>query len=158
MNKRLTVTLRAEFLEPRTLFSLNSPVSATGVAPTIGDDHWAPGGADGGNVYHEFQETSNDDFVTSTLDNSNCSVYPKGGKSRQPACTAATAGDANLDGQFDQRDVAVVFRAARYLTGQTAAWSEGDWNGDGLFDQADVVAALLGAKAACKNKPVNSGV
>jgi hypothetical protein len=51
-------------------------------------------------------------------------------------------GDANQDGQFDQRDITAVLQGGKYLTGQPASWSEGDWNGDGQFDQLDVVAAL----------------
>ena len=51
-------------------------------------------------------------------------------------------GDANGDGQFDQRDLVSVLQRGKYLTGQPADWSEGDWNADGVFDQLDLVAAL----------------
>ena len=67
-----------------------------------------------------------------------------------------SAGDADLDGDFDQLDLVQVQIAGKYLTGQPATWGEGDWNstlilfrqddtppaGDGLFDQLDIVAAL----------------
>jgi len=52
------------------------------------------------------------------------------------------AGDANVDGRFDDADVEQVERAGKYLTGQPAIWAEGDWNGDGVFDQRDLVFAL----------------
>lgn len=52
------------------------------------------------------------------------------------------AGDSNRDGQFDQLDIVQVLMAAKYYSGQAAAWSEGDWNGDGRFDPLDIVAAL----------------
>ena len=52
------------------------------------------------------------------------------------------AGDANLDGLFNQFDLIQVLQAAKYNTGQAATWSEGDWTNDRLFDQFDVIAAL----------------
>jgi hypothetical protein len=53
------------------------------------------------------------------------------------------AGDANLDGAFDQEDVVQVLQAGgKYLSGQPASWAEGDFTGDGLFDPRDIVAAL----------------
>jgi hypothetical protein len=67
------------------------------------------------------------------------------------------AGDADQDLDFDQQDLVQVLIAAKYLTGQPAAWEEGDWNGapggspgnppagDGLFNQLDIVAAQQAA-------------
>jgi hypothetical protein len=52
------------------------------------------------------------------------------------------AGDANLDRQFDQKDIVQVLNTAKYLSGQPATFAEGDWNGDGVFDQLDIVPAL----------------
>jgi hypothetical protein len=52
------------------------------------------------------------------------------------------AGDANEDGQFDQRDVVLVLQGGKYLTGLRASWREGDFNADAVFDQEDIVAAL----------------
>ena len=49
------------------------------------------------------------------------------------------AGDANLDQQFDQRDVIAILQGGKYRTGASATWSEGDWNGNGQFDQFDIV-------------------
>ena len=55
---------------------------------------------------------------------------------------ARHAGDADIDGRFDQADIVTILSANKYGTGLTASWSEGDWNGDGLFDALDIVAAL----------------
>ena len=64
------------------------------------------------------------------------------------------AGDADQDLDFDALDFVRVLGAAKYRTGQEAAWGEGDWNGapggspgsppagDGFFDQVDIIAAL----------------
>lgn len=52
------------------------------------------------------------------------------------------AGDANMDGQFDQFDIMLVLQANKYKTEQPATLAQGDWNGDGLFDQLDIVATL----------------
>ena len=61
-------------------------------------------------------------------------------------------GDANLDGEFDSRDLVSVFQAGKYgksstnQWGQTypehATWAEGDWNGDGVFGSGDLVVAF----------------
>jgi hypothetical protein len=51
-------------------------------------------------------------------------------------------GDANEDGQFDQRDIVLVLRSGKFRSGEPADWSEGDWNEDGQFDQRDLVEAL----------------
>ena len=82
--------------------------------------------------------------------------------------TFLRAGDADMDSDFDQRDLVQVQIAAKYLTGQAATWGEGDWNGapggspgnppvgDGMFNQLDIVAAqragiyLTGAYAAVR--------
>lgn len=64
------------------------------------------------------------------------------------------AGDADQDFDFDQLDLVRVQIAAKYLTGEPAAWGEGDWNcapggsqgnpplGDGVFNQLDIISAL----------------
>ena len=66
------------------------------------------------------------------------------------------AGDADMDGDFNQLDLVVVQQGAKYLTGEAATWGEGDWDGapggslsqhvppagNGLFDTLDIVAAL----------------
>ncbi len=51
-------------------------------------------------------------------------------------------GDANGDGRFDQLDIVRVLQAAKYGTGQAAAFDEGDWTYDGFFDALDIVMAL----------------
>ena len=56
--------------------------------------------------------------------------------------TLASAGDANLDGQFNNSDLVSVLQAGKFATDQSALWQEGDWNGDDRFDRADVVMAL----------------
>ena len=70
-----------------------------------------------------------------------------------PGPISLVAGDADQDLDFDQLDLVQVQIAAKYLTGQAAAWGEGDWNGapggfvgsppngDGVFNQLDIVAA-----------------
>jgi autotransporter-associated beta strand protein len=55
----------------------------------------------------------------------------------------AAAGDANVDGQFDILDVAVLFTANKYDSGSPAIWADGDFNYDGLFDINDA-SDLLG--------------
>ena len=55
----------------------------------------------------------------------------------------AAAGDANVDGQFDILDVAVLFTANKYDSGAPAIWADGDFNYDGLFDINDA-SDLLG--------------
>jgi hypothetical protein len=51
-------------------------------------------------------------------------------------------GDANLDGEFNTRDLVQILEAGKYETQEYAGWSEGDWNGDGVFDTGDLVEAL----------------
>jgi hypothetical protein len=51
-------------------------------------------------------------------------------------------GDANGDGQFDQRDIVQVLQRGKYMTDQPATRADGDWTGDGRVDQRDIVAAL----------------
>ncbi|MCP4193791.1 MAG: LEPR-XLL domain-containing protein [Planctomycetaceae bacterium] len=53
-------------------------------------------------------------------------------------------GDANLDGQFDSKDIVDVFVEARYLVPSRVptTWDQGDWNCDGSFDQSDFVDAF----------------
>ena len=73
-------------------------------------------------------------------------------------------GDANLDGEFNSRDLVVVFTSGKYETGATAGWSEGDWNGDMLFESGDMVTAFtaggyeLGPRAAVAAVPEPSGL
>ena len=53
-------------------------------------------------------------------------------------------GDANLDGEFNSRDLVTVFEAGEYednIAGNSG-WAEGDWNGDGDFSTSDLVAAF----------------
>ncbi|MEZ6114991.1 MAG: hypothetical protein R3C28_00215 [Pirellulaceae bacterium] len=52
------------------------------------------------------------------------------------------AGDANGDGVFNSSDLAFVFQAGRYESGESATFDQGDWNGDGAFDSADLVAVF----------------
>ncbi|MCA9212054.1 MAG: pentapeptide repeat-containing protein [Planctomycetales bacterium] len=53
-------------------------------------------------------------------------------------------GDANLDGEFNSKDLVQVFAANTYEDGITANsdWSTGDWNGDSEFDSSDLVKAF----------------
>ena len=53
-------------------------------------------------------------------------------------------GDANLDMQFDSRDLVQVFVAAEYedeIQGNSV-WATGDWNADGEFTSRDLVFAF----------------
>jgi hypothetical protein len=54
------------------------------------------------------------------------------------------AGDTNLDGRFDSRDIVLVMQAGHYdnLLVGPAGWSQGDWNGDGVFNSSDLVHAF----------------
>ncbi len=57
-----------------------------------------------------------------------------------------TAGDANLDGIFDSRDLLMVFQAGRFELGSDALWEDGDWNCDGRFDTTDLLVAFQAGK------------
>jgi hypothetical protein len=54
------------------------------------------------------------------------------------------AGDANLDGHMNSRDLVLVFQAGRYHTpgDSPVSWNAGDWNCDGQFDSRDLVIAF----------------
>jgi sugar lactone lactonase YvrE len=74
-------------------------------------------------------------------------------------------GDANLDGEFNTRDLVDVFQAGQYEDGVTGKsnWGSGDWNGDGDFDTSDLVTAFQdggyeqGPLAGVKGVPEPSG-
>ncbi len=54
------------------------------------------------------------------------------------------AGDVNVDGVFDSRDLVQIFQVGEYeddVLGNSD-WSEGDWNCDGDFDTSDLVLAF----------------
>ena len=51
-------------------------------------------------------------------------------------------GDANLDGEFDSRDLVEVFIVGKYETGLTAGWAQGDWDADGFFGSSDLIVAF----------------
>ena len=67
-------------------------------------------------------------------------------------------GDADMDFDFDTRDLVQVQIANKYLSGEPATWGEGDWNGgpggqpgdppagDGVFGPLDIIAALNAGK------------
>ncbi len=52
-------------------------------------------------------------------------------------------GDANVDGEFNTKDLVDVLTIGKYETGAFAVWSEGDWDADGKFGTSDFVAALI---------------
>lgn len=56
-----------------------------------------------------------------------------------------TAGDANLDGVFDSRDLVLVTQSGQYEDGVAgnASWATGDWNCDGEFTTSDFVIAFI---------------
>ena len=51
-------------------------------------------------------------------------------------------GDANLDGEFNSRDLVDVFKSGKYESGHMASWAEGDWNADERFDSSDIIVAF----------------
>ncbi len=53
-------------------------------------------------------------------------------------------GDANLDGEFNSRDLVDVFVAGTYedLVPRNSTWATGDWNADGDFTSSDLVTAF----------------
>ena len=53
-------------------------------------------------------------------------------------------GDANLDGEFNTRDMVVVFVAGQYEdeSSGNSTWTTGDWNGDAEFNSSDLVVAF----------------
>ncbi len=57
---------------------------------------------------------------------------------------SSTFGDANVDGQFNTRDLVLVFQQGEYedAVAGNSSWSSGDWNCDGDFDTSDLVVAL----------------
>lgn len=56
----------------------------------------------------------------------------------------SSIGDANLDGQFDARDLVRVFQRGQFedTISDNATWADGDWNGDSDFDSSDFVIAF----------------
>ena len=54
-------------------------------------------------------------------------------------------GDANLDGEFNSRDLIQVFIAGEYEDDrqENSTWETGDWNGDREFTTADLVTAFI---------------
>jgi hypothetical protein len=53
-----------------------------------------------------------------------------------------SAGDANLDKEFNTGDLLKVFQDGLFETGQAAVWENGDWNGDGVFGTGDLLKAF----------------
>ena len=54
-------------------------------------------------------------------------------------------GDANLDGEFNSRDLVEVLRAGEFEDTLTlnSTWASGDWDGDGEFRTTDLLLALV---------------
>ena len=71
------------------------------------------------------------------------------------------AGDANLDGRFDSRDLISVFTANQYEDGVVgnSRWSTGDWDGDGEFSTSDLLVAFQAgwySTAAAPARPLSN--
>ncbi len=66
-----------------------------------------------------------------------------------------TAGDANLDGVFNSRDLVLVFRENTFEDGidDNASWISGDWNCDGDFTTFDLVVAFRAASYSATSIP-----
>ena len=68
-----------------------------------------------------------------------------------------TAGDANLDGNFDSRDLVLVFTAGLYeQTDASATWASGDWNCDGQFTTSDLVASFQAGSYLFAASPISN--
>jgi hypothetical protein len=52
-------------------------------------------------------------------------------------------GDVDLDGQFDSRDLVVMFQVGKFESDLRAGWAEGDFDGDQDFDSADLIEAWV---------------
>lgn len=67
----------------------------------------------------------------------------------------STAGDADLDSNFDSADLVLVFQSGQYedLLDDNSSWGTGDWNCDGDFDSSDLVAAFQSGRYAIAAKP-----
>ena len=53
-------------------------------------------------------------------------------------------GDANLDGEFNSRDLVLIFQAGEFedeVIGNST-WATGDWDGNGDFNSGDFVVAF----------------
>ena len=53
-------------------------------------------------------------------------------------------GDANLDGEFNSRDLVEIFVAGEFedQLELNSTWATGDWSGNGEFDSSDLVLAF----------------
>ena len=51
-------------------------------------------------------------------------------------------GDADLDGEFNSKDIVQALAGGKYERTEYATWSKGDWNADLVFNSGDLVAAL----------------
>ncbi len=68
-----------------------------------------------------------------------------------------TAGDANLDGNFDSRDLVLVFTAGLYEQADASAtWASGDWNCDGQFTTSDLVASFQAGSYLFAASPISN--
>ena len=64
-------------------------------------------------------------------------------ESPQPEGLLTYAGDSDMNGEFNDRDLVTVFIEGKYLTGERATWVQGDWDGDFLFNDSDFVKAFI---------------
>ena len=57
-----------------------------------------------------------------------------------------SAGDANLDGEFNSSDLVAIFAAGHYedLIEDNSGWAQGDWDCDGDFTTSDLLVAFQG--------------
>ncbi len=51
-------------------------------------------------------------------------------------------GDADLNLEFNNSDMVLVFVEGKYETGEVAGWEDGDWNADAIFNSSDMVTAF----------------
>ena len=69
-----------------------------------------------------------------------------------------TAGDVNLDYQFNSADFILVFAAGQYEDSvpQNSRWTTGDWNLDGEFTSDDLVWAFRESSYGSAAKPLHA--
>ncbi len=69
-------------------------------------------------------------------------------------------GDANLDGEFDSKDMVAAFQSGQYEDPLIAnsTWKTGDWNGDAEFDSSDLILAFWDGGYGRGRRPMAAAV
>jgi hypothetical protein len=95
-------------------------------------------------VVNQFNSLGGPQVDTGTLDPATSDPLDPSGVDQLFEEVGSTAGDANLDGEFNSADLVLVFQRGRYEDGKIgqAVWQDGDWDGDRAFRSADLVLAM----------------